>query len=312
VSVKSTVASHASQGVGPIAVCAAGSVLTRRASGTLRPYGALPHDLTADPGLSPTDVRVAAALLFWAREKALCWPCDRSIAERVGRSIGTVQRSLRRLEAAGWIVREKTSTNRTGRLIRLLWRSPSARPLPSPALDPPPSLARDEVETSEREASNIEPAAADPIVDRLKTEGLPEPLAERFAREAPEASTRMLLNVEVRRVEGKLKNPAGYLRAGIEGNYALLPAAAKRVEAERRAEQTAMRNAQAALAKAQAVAEHGAEDARVNRTLAALSPDRLAELVSRAVAELPAPIVRRNPTIANPFIRAKVFELATG
>jgi hypothetical protein len=55
-----------------------------------------------------------------------------------------------------------------------------------------------------------------------------------------------------------------------------------------------------------------AEEARVNRTLAALSSERLAELVSQAVADLPAPIVRRNPTIANPFVRAKVFELAGG
>jgi hypothetical protein len=311
VSVKSTVASHASQGVGSIAVCAAATAHSRRATGTLRPYGAIPHDLAADPRLSATAVRVVVALLFWAREKAACWPSDTSIASRVGCSVGTVQRSLKSLEAADWIVREKTAANRTGRLICLVWRSASARPLPSPALDPPPAPARDEVKEPEREASN-EPAAADPLVDQLKTEGLPEPLAEQFAREAPEASTRMLLNVEVRRVEGKLKNPAGYLRAGIEGNYALLPAAAKRAEAERRAEQTAMRNAQAALAKAQAAAEHEAEDAQVTRTLAGLSADRLAELVSQAVATLPAPIVRRNPTITNPFVRAKVFELAGG
>jgi hypothetical protein len=56
-------------------------------------------------------------------------------------------------------------------------------------------------------------------------------------------------------------------------------------------------------------AEHEKADARVNLTLSALSPARLAELVSQAVAGLPAPIVRRNPTITNPFVRAKMFEL---
>jgi hypothetical protein len=57
---------------------------------------------------------------------------------------------------------------------------------------------------------------------------------------------------------------------------------------------------------------HGVERVGRHATLAGLSTDRLDELVSRAVAELPAPIVRRNPTIANPFVRTNVFELATG
>jgi hypothetical protein len=35
-------------------------------------------------------------------------------------------------------------------------------------------------------------------------------------------------------------------------------------------------------------------------------------LVRRAVASLPTPIVRRNPTLSNPFVRAKVYELAAG
>ena len=93
------------------------------------PYSALPHDLVADHRLSPTDVRVAAALMFWARGKDHCWPSDGTIGARVGRSPGTVQRSLRRLEAAGWIAREKTTANRTGRLIVLAWRRAGARPL---------------------------------------------------------------------------------------------------------------------------------------------------------------------------------------
>jgi hypothetical protein len=271
----------------------------------------LPHDLSADNRLSPTDVRVAAALLYWARSQADCWPADRSIAARVVRSVGTVQRSLRRLEDAGWIAREKSADNRTGRLIRLLWRSASARPPAAPLSDPPTAPARDEEETGQEDARNEpEAAAAIDLESRLKTEGLPAPLARQFATgDTASVARRVLLNVEILRAQGRLANPAGYLRAGIEGNYALLPSAAKRLEAASRAEEAAARNAAAALEKAQAEAEREAEEAAATGVLAALSPDRLAELVRQAVAALPPPLARRNPTIGNPFVRAKVVEL---
>jgi Helix-turn-helix domain len=271
----------------------------------------LPHDLSADPRLSPTDVRVAAALLFWARSKADCWPADRSIAARAGRSVGTIQRSLRRLEAAGWIAREKTNANPTGRLIQLVWRGASARPPAALLSDPPAAPARDEGETGQEDAHNEpEAAVADDLESRLKTEGLPAPLARQFATgDTASVARRVLLNVEILRAQGRLANPAGYLRAGIEGDYALLPMAAKRLDAARRAEETAGRNAAAALKKAQAEAERQAEDAAAAGVLAALSPGRLAELVRRAVSELPPPLARRNPTIGNPFVRARVIEL---
>ena len=43
-----------------------------------------------------------------------------------------------------------------------------------------------------------------------------------------------------------------------------------------------------------------------------LRPDELDDLVRQAVALLPEPIVRRNPTLSNPFVRGKVYELACG
>lgn len=120
----------------------------RQEDSTRLAFAALPHRLVEDVRLSPTDVRVAAALLFWARGKAVCWPGDKAIAARVDRSAGTVQRSLRKLEVAGWIARERTEANRTGRLIRLTWRISAADRQRSsrtaPALDPPRSPARDE------------------------------------------------------------------------------------------------------------------------------------------------------------------------
>src|SRR5262245_54577883 len=90
------------------------------------PFAQLPHDIAADPRLTPTDVRVLLALLYWARGKPSCWPSDRSIGLRVGRSVGTVQRSLRRLEALGLIDRRKVDSNPTGRELVLRWRATPA------------------------------------------------------------------------------------------------------------------------------------------------------------------------------------------
>ena len=44
-----------------------------------------------------------------------------------------------------------------------------------------------------------------------------------------------------------------------------------------------------------------------------LIPQHIAPLLKRrAVEALPEPIIRRNPTLSNPFVRGKVYELACG
>ena len=43
-----------------------------------------------------------------------------------------------------------------------------------------------------------------------------------------------------------------------------------------------------------------------------LSPDQVDHLVQQAIDQLPEPLVRRNPTLSNPFVRGKVYELACG
>ena len=57
---------------------------TRRQSGrkapVAQPFAALPHHIACDPRLSPVDVRVLSALLYYARAKPDCWPCDASAA----------------------------------------------------------------------------------------------------------------------------------------------------------------------------------------------------------------------------------------
>ena len=100
------------------------------------PFAAIPHDIAADPRLSPTDLRVLAALFYFARADASCWPCDNSIAARVHRHPGTVRRSLRRLEDLGYIRRQPSWENPTGRLIHLTcrepdWERPRQAPVPA-------------------------------------------------------------------------------------------------------------------------------------------------------------------------------------
>jgi Helix-turn-helix domain len=143
------------------------------------PFAQLPHDIAADPRLTPVDVRVITALLFWAREKAVAWPCDRSIASRVGRSVSTVQRALRKLQALGLLQRERvpqSDANRTGRVLRLRWRSdrPLGHGCPalrSPANGPPHSPVTDEG-ISERERERPEsgpgPESPSPTAEELE------------------------------------------------------------------------------------------------------------------------------------------------
>ena len=59
-------------------------------------------------------------------------------------------------------------------------------------------------------------------------------------------------------------------------------------------------------------AERIAEEEAINLVITSLRPDELQALISQAVAALPGPIVRRNPTLSNPFVRGKVYELAGG
>ena len=104
-------------------------------------FAALPHDIAADPRLSPTDLRVLAALLYYARQDPSCYPSDASIAARVHRHPGTVRRCLKRLEDLGYIRREfvqATPANPTGRLIHLTCNEPD---WPRPASGSAPSAA---------------------------------------------------------------------------------------------------------------------------------------------------------------------------
>jgi hypothetical protein len=112
-----------SQGDGTIGVCAplARDPARRQGQSTARPFAALPHDLIADKRLKATDVRLAGILLRYARAKATCWPYVATLGLDLLRSRRTVQTSLRRLEAAGWIA-TRPAPNLTGREFVMAWR----------------------------------------------------------------------------------------------------------------------------------------------------------------------------------------------
>ena len=114
------------------------SPTTRHASPAATPQtgrfvAALPNDpglddILADPTLGSTAKMILISMVkHWARYKDHCWPTDETLAKKVGKSIGHVQRCLHELERAGRIFREKTDEVPNGRRIWLLWRCPGNR-----------------------------------------------------------------------------------------------------------------------------------------------------------------------------------------
>jgi hypothetical protein len=147
----------------------------------------------------------------------------------------------------------------------------------------------------------------------LTDQGIPRRLAEKLAAQKdPEAVAKVLLNALYLQSQGKLQNGPGYIRAGIEDGYDLLPQVADRLENRRRELQSRLRTvAQSQERKRQESARHE-EDAAINLVIASLGPEEIQDLVRQAVEALPEPIIRRNPTLSNPFVRTKVYELACG
>jgi hypothetical protein len=99
--------------------------------------------LMVDPALNSTSRLVALTLVrHYAWSKDHCWPSSATLARRVGKSVGHVQRCLAQLERAGWIRRERTPDVPNGRRIWLLWRCAGAQPDHSLARSAPVAPAR--------------------------------------------------------------------------------------------------------------------------------------------------------------------------
>jgi hypothetical protein len=147
----------------------------------------------------------------------------------------------------------------------------------------------------------------------LTSQGIPQRLAERLAAQKdPEDVAKVLLNALYLQSQGKLQNGPGYIRAGLEEGYDLLPQVANRLELRRRELAEQLRASDSKRARKEQTDMRAAEDAAIALVIERLHPDDLQVLISQAVASLPEPIVRRNPTLSNPFIRTKVYELASG
>ena len=151
------------------------------------------------------------------------------------------------------------------------------------------------------------------LQELLTDQGIPRRLAEKLAAQKdPEAVAKVLLNALYLQSQGKLQNGPGYIRAGIEDGYDLLPQVANRLESRRKELEEKLRTVESRREQRRQEAARAAEEAAVESVLASLDPDELQELLSTALTSLPMPIVRRNPTLTNPFVRAKVYELAGG
>ncbi|WP_337176923.1 helix-turn-helix domain-containing protein [Paludisphaera sp.] len=151
------------------------------------------------------------------------------------------------------------------------------------------------------------------LQELLTNQGLPENLASRLVTQRdPEAVAKVLLNAFYLQSLGKLQNGPGYIRAGIEDGYDLLPQVANRLENRRRELAERLRRIEHEKRQAREVDSLATQEAAVSYVLENLHPEELERLTAVALESLPEPVVRRNPTLSNPFVRGKVYELACG
>jgi Helix-turn-helix domain len=204
-----------------------------------------------------------------------------------------------------------------------------------PDSDPPPAQAlgltghpiRPELEEAPRQDTTSIPIPGTPfrltaegrlhvavdLQELLTNQGIPENLASRLiAQKDPEAVAKVLLNALYLQSQGKLQNGPGYIRAGIEDGYELLPQVASRLEIRRRELEDQIQNLEMKRQQASESRKQADEEAAITYVLERLEPAELKRLLKQALHLLPEPIVKRNPTLTNPFIRVKVYELACG
>ncbi len=151
------------------------------------------------------------------------------------------------------------------------------------------------------------------LQELLTDQGIPKRLAEKLAaQKAPEDVAKVLLNALYLQSQGKLQNGPGYIRAGIEDGYELLPQVVSRLESRRRELEAETKLAAVKQEKVRQETAQEAENAAIALVIESLRPQEVEDLVRQAVVLLPEPIIRRNPTLSNPFVRGKVYELAGG
>ena len=108
----------------------------------------------------------------------------------------------------------------------------------------------------------------------LTNQGIPGQLAQRLlAQKDPEAVAKVLLNALYLQSQGKLQNGPGYIRAGIEDGYDLLPQVASRLETRRRELEAQLRKIEARQQQTREVDEQAAEQAAIAYMIERLSAE---------------------------------------
>jgi Helix-turn-helix domain len=151
------------------------------------------------------------------------------------------------------------------------------------------------------------------LQELLTNQGIPRNLARKLVTQKdPEDVAKVLLNALYLQSQGKLQNGPGYIRAGIEDGYDLLPQVANRLEGRRRQLQARLLQVESKQQHSRQTDQKAAEEDAIAYVLDQLGPTEVEHLIQQALTLLPEPLVRRNPTLSNPFVRGKVYELACG
>ena len=102
----------------------------------------------------------------------------------------------------------------------------------------------------------------------LTNQGIPAQFAQRLLEQKdPEAVAKVLLNALYLESQGKLQNGAGYIRAGIEDGYDLLPQVATRLEVRRQELANQLRTMELQQRQMEDGRAHAAEQAAISYVL---------------------------------------------
>ena len=93
-----------------------------------------------------------------------------------------------------------------------------------------------------------------------------------MAQKDPEAVAKVLLNAFYLQSQGKLQNGPGYIRAGIEDGYDLLPQVASRLEGRRQELEAQLHQQQSRQVQDERSAQQAAEEAAIIYVLEQLGP----------------------------------------
>ena len=126
------------------------------------------------------------------------------------------------------------------------------------------------------------------LQELLTNQGIPRNLAGRLvAQKDPEAVAKVLLNAFYLQSQGKLQNGPGYIRAGIEDGYDLLPQVANRLEGRRRELEARLRQVESRRQHVREADQKAAEEAAIAYVLEQLGPAEVEHLVPQALAAAP-------------------------